>query len=189
MNCRPVRVLGRAASGLILTVAACLVATGSAWAHVTPQPPSFPKGASDVILGFAVPNEATNGSSTVKVEIILPTSKPMTGIHADAMAGWTSSVETTKLAKPITTDDGQISEVASTVTWTATGPGILPDEYATFSMLAGTLPSNASSLTFKAIQTYSDGTVVSWIEPIVKGTPAPEHPTPVIKLTGTSKKS
>ena len=112
----------------------------------------------------------------------------MTGIHAAAMAGWTSSVATMKLAKPITTDDGQISEVASTVTWTATGPGILPDEYATFSMLAGTLPSNTSSLTFKAIQTYSDGTVVSWIEPIVKGTPAPEHPTPVVKLTGTSKK-
>jgi hypothetical protein len=37
---------------------------------------------------------------------------------------------------------------------------------------------------FKAVQTYSDGTVVSWIEPVVKGTPAPEHPAPVLRLAG-----
>ncbi len=70
----------------MLTVAVCLAATGSAWAHVTPQPPSFPKGASDVIMGFAVPNETTDNSSTVKVEIDIPTDHPITGVHADAMA-------------------------------------------------------------------------------------------------------
>jgi hypothetical protein len=26
--------------------------------------------------------------------------------------------------------------------------------------------------------------VVSWIEPVVKGTPAPEHPAPVLRLAG-----
>jgi hypothetical protein len=57
-----------------------------------------------------------------------------------------------------------------------------------FSVLAGTLPSNTNQLVFKALQTYSDGTVVSWIEPTVKGAPAPEHPTPILKLTGKAKK-
>lgn len=182
------RLFVRVGSGVVLAGALLFGAAGSAWAHVTPQPPTLPKGASDVVMGFAVPNETTNNSSTVKVEIDLPTDHPITGVHANAMAGWTSSVETTQLAKPITTDDGQITEVVSKVTWTATGPGIAPNEYAMFSMLAGTLPANTSSLTFKALQTYSDGTVVSWIEPVVKGTPAPEHPEPVIKLTGSTKK-
>ena len=52
-----------------------------------------------------------------------------------------------------------------------------------FNVLVGTVPSNAKQLVFKALQTYSDGTVVSWIDPIVKGTPAPDHPTPILKLT------
>lgn len=88
-------------------------------------------------------------ASTVKVELDLPTDHPITGIHADAKPGWTSAVETVKLAKPITTDDGQITEVVSKVTWTTTGPGIQPNEYSTFTVLAGLLPYNVNSLTFK----------------------------------------
>jgi len=110
----------------------------------------------------------------------MPTDHPSSGIHGDAMAGWTTAVENTKLAKPITTYDGHVNEVVSEVTWTATGPGIQPNEHSTFTLLAGLLPSNVNSLTFKAIQTYSDGSVVSWIEPVVKGTPAPEHPAPAL---------
>jgi uncharacterized protein YcnI len=181
----------RFSRGVVVTAAASAIivlSSTASWAHVTPQPPSLPKGASDVIFGFAVPNESTTNASTIKVELDLPTAQPVTGVHAEAMPGWSSAVETTKLAKPITTDDGQVTEVVSKVTWTATGPGIQPDEYSLFSVLAGTLPSNANSLTFKAIQTYSDGTVVSWIEPVVKGAPAPEHPAPVLKLTGKAKK-
>ena len=36
-----------------------------------------------------------------------------------------------------------------------------------FTVLAGHLPADTSSLQLKAIQTYSDGTVVSWIEPVL----------------------
>ncbi len=52
-----------------------------------------------------------------------------------------------------------------------------------FTVLAGTLPSASNQLVFKALQTYSDGTVISWIDPIVEGAPAPDHPTPILKLT------
>lgn len=186
MESRP-RLIARGFIAAAVISAVVLVGSQAGWAHVTPQPPALPKGASDVIFGFAVPNEMTN-ASTVKLELDLPVDHPITGIRADAKPGWTAAVETVKLAKPITTDDGQITEVVSRVTWTATGPGIQPHEYSVFSVLAGLLPSNVNSLTFKAVQTYSDGTVVSWIEPTVKGTPAPEHPAPVLKLTGKSKK-
>jgi uncharacterized protein YcnI len=174
----------RAVSVLVLVASAVvLVPSVSAFAHVTLQPGSLPKGASDVIVGFAVPNESTTGASTVKVEIDFPTTNPILGVHAEAITGWSATVQTVKLAKPITTDDGQITEAVSQVTWTATGDGYGPDQYVLFNVLAGTLPSNVKALAFKALQTYSDGTVVSWIDPIVKGTPAPEHPTPILTLT------
>jgi uncharacterized protein len=48
---------------------------------------------------------------------------------------------------------------------------------------AGPLPKNVGQLEFKALQTYSDGEVVQWIEPTVKGGDEPEHPAPVLKLT------
>jgi uncharacterized protein YcnI len=187
MALRPARLVARGVIAAAAIFAVVLVGSEVAWAHVTPQPSALPKGASDVIIGFAVPNEMTN-ASTVKLELDLPTDHPITGIHADAKPGWTSAVETVKLAQPITTDDGQITEVVSKVTWTATGPGIQPNEYSDFTLLAGLLSSNVNSLTFKALQTYSDGTVVSWIEPTVRGAPAPEHPAPVLKLTGKAKK-
>lgn len=177
-------IVRRALSTFVLSVALIAGAFATAAsAHVTLQPGSLPKGASDVLVGFAVPNESTTGASTVKVEIDFPTAKPILGVHAQAIGGWSATVESTKLTKPITTDDGVITEAVSKVTWTATAGGYGADQFALFNVLAGTLPSNATQLVFKAIQTYSDGTVVSWIEPIVKGTPAPEHPTPILKLT------
>jgi hypothetical protein len=38
---------------------------------------------------------------------------------------------------------------------------------------------------FKAIQTYSNGDVVRWIDPVVAGQAAPGHPTPILTLTAT----
>jgi uncharacterized protein YcnI len=164
---------------------------GVANAHVTLYPSSLPKGASDVLVGFAVPNESTNNANVVQLEIDLPTANPILGARAQASPGWTVAVVTSQLAKPVTTDDGQITEAVSKITWTASTPasGYGPNQFMLFNVLAGTLPSNTSTLVFKALQTYSDGTVVSWIEPLVKGTPAPEHPTPILKLTKKVKGS
>lgn len=189
MTRRVRRPVVRAFFATVVVAAGVIAGTAAAWAHVTLQPPALPKGASDVIIGFAVPNESATGTSTTKVEVLLPTDHPITGIHVETMAGWSTAVETVKLAKPITTDDGQITEVVSKVTWTTTGPGIAPNEYGEFDLLAGLLPSNVKALTFKVVQTYSDGQVVSWIESTVKGSPTPEHPAPVLKLTGKTKSS
>jgi uncharacterized protein YcnI len=181
----------RAVVAALLAAGIVVVSGGIASAHVTLYPSSLPKGASDVLVGFAVPNESTTTSNVVQLEIDLPTANPILGAHAQAIPGWTVAVETTQLPKPITTDDGQITEAVSKVTWTAATPsaGYGPDQFMLFNVLAGTLPSNTNQLVFKALQTYSDGTVVSWIEPIVKGTPDPEHPTPILKLTKKVKGS
>ena len=177
-----VRVLAGAAA---LAVAVTLVFAATAGAHVTVHPGTAKKGASDVLLTLAVPNEETSGATVTKLELDLPTNTPLLGVKAQTIPGWTATVTSTKLAKPVTTDDGQITEAVSQVVWTANDPtaAIPQDQFGAFTIIVGTLPSNTSKVAFKAVQTYSDGNVVSWIEPVVKGSPAPEHPTPILTLT------
>lgn len=178
------------AVGMAATAVLAMIVLGAsaAWAHVVVQPPSLPKGASDAIFSFSTPNETTNGSNVTGLEVDFPTNTPLLSAFAQTKAGWDATVVTAKLPKPVTTDDGTISEAVSKITWTATAGGIPPNQFDLFTVSAGQLPSNAGSLEFKAIQTYSDGTSVSWIEDTVKGAPAPEHPAPILKLTGKAKK-
>jgi uncharacterized protein YcnI len=187
MNVRGPRVPAVCVS-LTAVVAALVLGAGAAWGHVVVQPPSLPKGASDAIFSFSTPNETTNGSNVTGLEVDFPTNTPLLSAYAQTKAGWTATVVTAKLAKPVTTDDGTISEAVSKITWTATAGGIPPQQFDLFTVSVGQLPSNTSSLEFKAIQTYSDGTSVSWIEDPVKGAPAPDHPAPILKLTGKAKK-
>jgi Domain of unkown function (DUF1775) len=51
-----------------------------------------------------------------------------------------------------------------------------------FDVFAAPLPK-ADSMQFKALQTYSDGAVVRWIEPKKADGSEPEHPAPTLKLT------
>ncbi len=59
------------------------------------------------------------------------------------------------------------------VVWTGRFP---KDGFAEFSFLAGT-PEKPGELVFKALQTYSDGTIVRWI-----GAPGSDQPAPVTKV-------
>ena len=59
------------------------------------------------------------------------------------------------------------------VVWTGSVP---KDGFAEFSFLAGT-PEKPGELVFKALQTYSDGTIVRWI-----GAPGSDQPAPVTKV-------
>jgi uncharacterized protein YcnI len=152
-----------------------------AGAHVSITPSSAPKGGFQV-LSFNVPNEAT-GANTVKLEVTIPTRYPIASVRTQPMPGWTATVEKTTLAKPVATDDGELSEAVSKITWTATAEGLKPGEFDLFTISAGPLPTKPKRLVFKAVQTYSDGEVVSWIQQTVKGAPEPEHPAPTLELT------
>ena len=170
----------------VSTLIVGLVCAGAipAWAHVTVAPESAAKGASDVALTFRVPNEEAKASTT-KVEIFLPTDPPLVGVLAEPVPGWTSAVKTTHLSTPIKTDDGDVSDVVTQVTWTAPNAagGIQPEDYQGFNILVGALPEAADQIVFKAVQTYSDGTVVNWVDPVTEGGPEADHPTPILSLT------
>ena len=99
-----------------------------------------------------------------------------------ATPGWTHSQKTVTLAKPVHTDDGDVTQAVSEIHWTATTAGIRPGEFGEFVVIAEQLPDTAQ-LTFKAIQIYSDHSQVAWIEAPAPGSTAePEHPAPVLKL-------
>ncbi|MET9902695.1 YcnI family protein [Streptomyces sp. NPDC006446] len=163
-----------------LTTAGVLAAAGAAFAHVTVHPESYAKGATDGVLSFRVPNEEDTASTT-KVQVFLPTDHPVLGVLVTPQAGWTAKVTTIKLKKPVKTDDGTISDAVSEITWT--GGRIRHGEFQDFDVAFGQLPDDTDQLTFKTLQTYSDGKVARWIEEAKKGGDEPESPAPVLALT------
>ena len=168
--------------GTVAAVAAAgvLLLAGPASAHVTVQPSTAVKGASDQTFSFRVPNEKDNASTT-EVQVYFPTADPIASVLVAPTPGWKASITNVKLATPIQTDDGAITDAVSSITWT--GGSIAPGYYQDFTVDMGQLPSNTGSLTFKALQTYSDGSVVRWIQNDVPGQPEPANPAPVLTLT------
>jgi uncharacterized protein YcnI len=153
---------------------------GPASAHVTVNPRDAVQGGYTKV-SFRVPNESDKTDTTV-VEVNLPTATPIASVSLKPVAGWTAVAAKAKLATPIKSDDGEITEAVTKITWTAAaGAGVKPGQFQEFDVSLGPLPT-APQLVFKTLQTYSDGTIVRWIdEPTTDGT-EPEHPAPVLKL-------
>ena len=177
------RLAGRVVTGI---VGVCLILAGAASAasaHVSVNPGEAPVGGF-VRLDFRVPNEQET-AITNKVAVQFPADVVLASVSVLPHAGWTYSIEKTKLAAPIKDDDGnETTEVVSTVTWT--GGTIKPGEFDEFSVSVGPLPDKPTSLTFKAVQTYDNGDVVRWIDVAAKGQPEPEHPAPVLAVVADS---
>ncbi len=167
---------GVAVVGVVLGVAA------PAGAHVEVDPASEPQGGT-VVFAFRVPTEETN-ASTVRLDVQFPTDHPIANVLVQQKPGWTFTTQTQQLAKPVTTDDGTFTSAVTEVSWIATAGGTPPGAFDVFPVFGGPLPKTAK-LTFKAIQTYSNGDVVRWIELPTKGAPPPDHPAPTLSLTKT----
>ena len=174
----------------LLTVAAAATAAVGltalpALAHVTVSSPGATQGSFGV-LTFRMPNEMDNANAT-ELKVQLPADQPLASVSVKPQAGWSYTVTRAKLPQPITDDDGnQVTDYPSVVDWKATAGGIKPGEYNEFQLSVGPLPK-ADSMTFKAIQTYSNGQVVSWIEqPAAGSSDEPEHPAPTLKLAAAS---
>jgi uncharacterized protein YcnI len=183
---RPTR---RLAARLSVTLAAAcipvLLLAGAASAHVTVSADDATQGGY-AKLTFRVPNE-TDDADTTKVQVFFPQSQPLASVSIEPVPGWSYEVRTTTLSKPISSDDGQVTEAVSEVTWTSDSKAtaIKPGEFQEFDVSAGPLPTSPT-MVFKALQTYSDGTVVRWIDATPAGGPEPEHPAPTLALAAAS---
>jgi uncharacterized protein YcnI len=158
-----------------VAVAAALAAPSAAAAHVSVHPNAVPAGA-NAALEIRVPNE-TDNATTTKIQVKFPSG--FIGVSTAPPPGWTAKVLTSKLAKPVQTDDGPVDTQVSEVDWTArAGAGIKPGEFANFPISVA-LPGKAGDvLTFKTVQTYSNGQVARWI-----GAPDADQPAPTIDVT------
>ncbi len=164
-----------AAAGLLT-----LAFAGPASAHVTVNPSTATAGGYAKV-SFRVPNES-DSASTTKLEVNLPAGQPIASVSVKPIPGWTAVAVKSKLATPIKSHDTEITEAVSKITWTAAkGSEIKPGEFQEFDVSMGALPESGQ-LIFKALQTYSDGNVVRWIdEPTTDGT-EPDSPAPVLTI-------
>ena len=160
----------------LLTGAVVVLLAVPAAAHVTVHGEDAVRDGDDARIVFTVPNEESTAKTT-KVDITLPTDTPIAGVYAENKPGWSVTTESVTLKTPIETDDGKITTAVSRVVWTATAGGTGAGQFDEFVLAAGHLPDTAS-LTFKALQTYSNGETVRWIETAADA----EHPAPVLAL-------
>jgi uncharacterized protein YcnI len=151
-------------------------------AHVSVNPKEAAQGGYGR-LAFRVPTES-DSASTTKVEVTLPEDAPVASVSTMPVPGWTVTTEKRKLNPPLDVHGSQVTEAVSKITWTATGDAaIKPGQFQEFPVSMGPLPE-VDRMIFKALQTYSDGNIVRWIEePPTNGGEEPEKPAPVLKLT------
>lgn len=158
-------------------VLAAFVLAAGARAHVSVHPNALPAGGFTVIA-IQVPNERDR-ASTVKVDVKFPN-----GIYVASPAvvpGWRARVISKKLPKPVEIEPGfSVSSRIDRVVFS--GGRIGPGRFLSFpvsikapAVKAGTL------LTFKALQTYSNGDIVRWI-----GNPSSDEPAPQVLVRPAS---
>ena len=170
-----------ALSAVTLAVGVAVLGVAApASAHVSVNPNEATQGGYGR-FAFRVPNES-DSASTVKVEVVLPENAPVGSVSTMPVAGWTVAVEKRTLETPVEVHGTPVTEVPSKITWTAEGEenAIKAGQFQEFPVSLGPLPQ-VETMVFKALQTYSDGTVVRWIEEPVGGE-EPAHPAPVLKL-------
>ncbi len=177
----------------LLTVAAVAAAAVGltalpALAHVTVTSSDATQGGFGVVT-FRMPNEMDNANAT-ELKVQLPPEQPLASVAVKPEPGWSYRITRAKLPKPIKDDDGnQVTDYVSVIDWKATAGGIKPGEYQDFDLSVGPLPK-AGSMTFKAIQSYSNGQIVAWIDvPAAGSTEEPDHPAPTLKLAAAGAAS
>jgi uncharacterized protein YcnI len=174
--------LARISTGVAIVLIALVAWAAPAFAHVTVHPASVAAGSTDVELTFRVPNERDKASTT-EVQVFFPTATPLLGVEVLPVPGWRDATATVKLSPPVRTDDGPVASAVSEVSWTATAGGITPGHYQDFDVEVGAMPGQPGDIVFKALQTYSSGEVVRWIQLSTPGEPPPDTPAPVLVLT------
>ena len=97
-----------------LAAAIGLLTPAAASAHVSIHPNAVPTGA-NATLDIRVPTESDT-AKTVKLQVKFPPG--FIGVSTQPPPGWTAKVLTSKLAKPVQTDEGPIDTQVSEVQWT-----------------------------------------------------------------------
>ena len=140
-----------------------------ALAHVTVQPNEATVGSFSRFV-VRVPNERDDASTT-KVTVELP---PLAFLSFEPKDGWKRTTEEVEFDEPIEVFGEEITEGVGSVTWSGGEIGV--GEFDEFGFSAR-MPDGETTLTFKAVQTYSSGEVVEWT-----GAPDSEAPAALVNV-------
>lgn len=165
-----------ALAGLAAAALALGAAVPAATAHVTidnehGHPGEF------LLLRFHATNDGT--SPVVRVEIDLPDNVDFAVVTPRA-DDWAVTLDHRPAAQPIETEQGRLTEVIDKVVYSdsRTDPGRLE----IFDLEIGPLPAAGQRLLFRATQTFEDGTVARWDQPVVDGVPEPARAAPYLDI-------
>jgi uncharacterized protein YcnI len=147
-------------------------------AHISLHPNTIPAGAF-ATLDVRVPGEQA-GAHVTKVDVLFPSG--FVGVDYENVPGWSTRIIEAKLPTPLHEDGETIDTEVSQIIWTWTAPlGKVNDGQFINFPLSLAIPTNAAgkALEFRAVQSYSNGQTVHWIDPSLIG----EHPSPRINIT------
>lgn len=133
-------------------------------AHVTVQPKETTQGKYEVFT-VRVPSESKD-SFTTKVEVKFPEGVSVS--RFEPKPGWKYELQR------------DATDKITGVTWTTEGEGLSPTEFIQF-QFQGKVADDATELSWKAYQTYKNGSVVEWVGAEGSETPASVtkvHPKP-----------
>lgn len=153
--------------------AVALAVPAGAAAHVTVQPPEA-VGGGHAVISLRVPNESDEAGTT-KVDVKFPPG--FVSASYQKIPGWKARVVRTEKNPPVTIEGVEVTDQVDRVVFTASGrsAAIAPGQFQDFPLSVRIPEGKAGSkLTFKAVQTYSDGEIARWIGAADADKPAPQ---------------
>ncbi|QFZ18254.1 DUF1775 domain-containing protein [Saccharothrix syringae] len=168
----------RALTAVVVAAGAALLFPATASAHVTVSPATAEPGGYARVV-FRVPNERDD-ASTNRLEVVLPTEHRFASVSVQPVPGWTATTRTEKLDPPVKVGDRELTEAVTAIVWE--GGEVAPGQFQEFPVSLGRLPQDERELVFKALQTYSGGEVVRWIDTPAEGTSEADHPAPKLSV-------
>ena len=176
------RVTAAAVSLLVGGVLAVAAAQPAA-AKVTLTPAEGVQGdAAELAFGIS---EDRAPAYTTKIQIVMPDANPVAEVYPLSTDAWGPTIAYRTLPTPLAGVHGAPSNsVVSSITWTRFGAAaaVTPATVNELRISLGPLPQTPD-LRFFVVQTYSDGVVKRWVDPVMKltapagqqqQTPAPE---------------
>jgi periplasmic copper chaperone A len=164
---------------LAAALAVALALAPAAGAHVTLQPEQAPAGGF-TRLDVRVPNERDNADTT-KVVVQMPPG--FLSVSTEPVPGWDIELTMRRLDQPVEQFGEQVTEEVGRITFS--GGVIRPGEFQDFGISVGVPEGRPGTmLTFKSLQTYSNGEVVRWIGP-----PDSDEPAPQVELTAAEEEA
>jgi uncharacterized protein YcnI len=167
------------------------IAAPAAQAHVTLNPRTVTANSFGRV-DMRVPNERDE-AGTKSVVLYFP--HGFYSVSTKRVWGWTAKTSMRKLATPVPSTDGDITEEVAKITYRATTKGdwIMPGQFEEFGLSMRIPNTPNATLSFPARQTYSNGEVVNWNTPASGENPAPTlnvvAPAPVAAAAHTPLKS